>query len=133
MKSPCVVAAFSQAEIEELAAEWQRELKIQDWDIQVEVVRSRKMQSPDDGGVNFEEKRREAYIMIRDPRDIAKDRILPYDMEVVLVHELLHCSLAAFTSKEIDDHQDVVQEQQIHSHSQTLVKFKRLAMAKGNY
>jgi hypothetical protein len=125
MKSAIVTAAFSQSQIEALAREWQRELKIQDWDIVVKIVRGKKL-CTDDGGITFEEKRREAFIMIRDPRDVAKDRMKAYDMEVVLVHELLHCSLAPFTGA-LNSHADVIQEQAVHAHSQALVRWKRLS------
>lgn len=119
-----VAAAFTQEEIEDLAREWQRELKIQDWTIEVEIVRGKRL-ADDDGGIEFEQKRREAYIMIRDPRDVHKDRIRPYDMEVVLVHELLHCSLAVFTAAQLDSHEDITQEVTIHAVSQALVRMKR--------
>jgi len=122
-----VAAAFSQNEIDELARQWQRELKIMDWQIGVRIVRGKRL-GGDDGGVNFEEKRREAFIMLLDPRDVAKDRMTPYDMEVTLVHELLHCALACFTGKVLGGHEDITQEQQIHTMSQTLVRLRRAGL-----
>jgi hypothetical protein len=117
--------AAHEAELSELLRFWQHELRLRDWDIVCGIVRGRAL-GTDYGRVTFDEKRKEALIDIRDPRDAPKNPVREYDMEVALVHELLHCSLACFTGA-LQTHEDIVQEQTIHAHSLVLVRLRRLS------
>ena len=80
------------ARAELLVAKWQKILRLQDWQVFVEVKRRRDM--PEDykdcyGLCQPNISSKQAVITIRSEFD-HDDQPLPYDMEQVIVHELLH-------------------------------------------
>jgi hypothetical protein len=105
----------------ELLREWQEELRLLDWNIKLRITREI---APRHGHVRICESKQCAYIGILDP-SAALQEMEPLDMELALVHELLHIQLAAFMQREKKTHKDIVQEQAIHKLSQHLVRMKR--------
>ena len=75
---------------------WQKILRCQDWDIDITIARYSKMDNGDVAGwITREYTKKYAHIHLLDPVDIDKStyhngNTFPYDMEQVLVHELLH-------------------------------------------
>jgi hypothetical protein len=107
-----------------LFREWQRELRLADWNIQFAVRSSLEMGS-DHGRARVYPLKKCAHIAIRDPQEpLDTSEVEPYDPEVVIVHELLHCALHAFEG-EIGSTEDLCQEQMIHVQSTLLVGQKR--------
>ncbi len=73
--------------------EWQQILRLQDWDIEVNIKRHREIQGPsgdEEGRIRTNEDYKKGFIEILDPIDLDPARYAPLDMEEVLVHELLH-------------------------------------------
>lgn len=105
----------------ELLREWQEELRLQDWNIKLRITREI---APRHGYASICETKTCAYIRLLDPV-AALVEMEPLDMELALVHELLHVQLAAFMQREKKTHQDIIQEQAIHKLSLHLVRMKR--------
>lgn len=83
---------MSETELQELLAEWQERLRLQDWRVTVALQRYHEMPSRDLGGhCEYNIQRRAARITLKHPKDeedIDGDHSL--DTEGYLVHELLH-------------------------------------------
>lgn len=75
-------------------AYWQKQLRLQDWNITVKVARRSDMATNAYGEVSPSRIYRQADIALRDPTDFADDDgPRERDMEDSLVHELLHVVL----------------------------------------
>jgi hypothetical protein len=81
---------MTEPELQELCAEWQKILRLQDWEIHVCIARSRDMPEGMQGCIDMVWPRKEAHISIIDPVDYPPDSWWAQDMERTLVHELLH-------------------------------------------
>lgn len=80
-------------QLRERLAYWQKVLRLQDWDIQIEIARMPQFTSPDRAAeihIHYTHKR--AFIRILDPEDYSYNMVPwdPQDMEMSLVHELMH-------------------------------------------
>lgn len=109
----------------ELLREWQGELA-PGWNLKLRITREI---APRHGHVRICEPKTCAYIRILDP-SAAVEECEPLDMEVALVHELLHIQFAAFIQRDKRSHKDIVQEQAIHKQSILLVSMKRQLRAR---
>ena len=111
-------------ELKKLCQEWQKKLHLQAWDIVVEICRKSEFELTDVVGENHWDLRVcKSYIRILDPIDY-KSSSWPYDMEVCLVHELLHLHFMLFEPKEDGlehDHMESV----IERFANVLVELKR--------
>jgi len=96
-------------------------LGLQDWQIRVvDGLRPDQMSAPDaDGFVDYETSTRTARIEILDPQYYG-DRVRPYDYELILVHELLHCKFGLLDDSGNDTH-DRVLHQLVDDMARTLV------------
>lgn len=87
---------LTQAQAEELIREWQETLRLQDWNVSIEIVR--RYQMPDDessssGYCSRLPDMKVATILLLDPIDFKRPEFpgaMIDDMENTLVHELLH-------------------------------------------
>jgi hypothetical protein len=75
---------------------WQDRMNLKDWDIQVEMARAGQLEPKTLGNVHWDTDIKQARIMVLAPQDYK----LPYkemleDMEVTVVHELVHIQLAS--------------------------------------
>ena len=103
-----------------LCAEWQRRLRLQDWNVEVCYAKYYEMQSKDsDGECDYVLSCKNAQIRILCPDDCPE----PIDVEAVLVHELLHLHFAEWTERR--DECPVSGELAIDIIAQTLVNLKR--------
>ena len=104
---------------------WKKELRLMDWDIKLEIVRSSVFGDKDyagDCGVSLGNKT--AHIRIMDQIDLAGNEWFPFDQEEVLVHELLHIHMEPFFPK--DGHAlNFMGEQVIESIAKCLVSIRR--------
>jgi len=107
----------------ELCRKWQRILRLQDWDIKVQV-------SYDLGSYQAEScyklPKRMAIIKVIHP-DAYQERnfLWPQDMEESLVHELLHLHLAAWQADDERTMEWVAKEQAIEAIARALVELDR--------
>lgn len=112
------------SQINELCKKWQEILKLHDWDVRVDLGRPDELSEPDREGECFVElAKSEALIRLLDPK-ISYDFTFQYDVEKVLVHELLHLSFAPFEPED-DSLRHDLWEQTIERMAKTLVAFQR--------
>lgn len=104
---------------------WKQQLRLSDWDIVVRIARAYDMPANTQGRCEWTDSRKEALIKILDPTDWDKDIIFPQDMEVTLVHELIHLHLSVLTNKQSESIEDTVLEQAIHALAYALVGLDR--------
>lgn len=107
---------------------WQKILRLQDWVVEVKIARGNGMDLGPMylGSVTSNTKRKVALIKLLDPSDWNSDTMVPQDMEVTLVHELLHLQCKGFDHliKE-DSLEDTGYEQMIILTSHALVYLRR--------
>jgi|ERR1700722_1587118 len=78
-------------ELQILCREWQLRLRVQDWNIEVRIWRQSQFKDNTlDGNVQIWPDMKEAEIRVLDPPDAGDNRKWPFDMEKILVHEMLH-------------------------------------------
>jgi hypothetical protein len=104
--------------MQKLLKEWQSRLDLTDWVIKVkENVSPNDMQSQDScGDCIGDTVHKTAIINIMDEKDYGK-RVIPFDKEKTLVHELLHCKFAM-----IDDSGNDIVDRYIHQLIEDLAK-----------
>lgn len=106
---------MEEKEIEKLLEEWQIRLGLQDWSI---ILRHNcKCNDMDDPEYSIAETRWEttnkcARIMIISEKEYG-DRMLPYDFEKTLIHELLHCKFSMI-DKDLNTYEGIVAESARH-------------------
>jgi hypothetical protein len=115
---------FSEDELKALLREWQKILRLQDWDVVVRFARRYEFNDEDNQGeCSWVLDRREALIKILASEDYNPNCIYPHDVEGVLVHELLHLHMAPWRVQERME--DVAKEQAIEAIAKALVSLKR--------
>ncbi len=82
--------------VDERLGVWQQRLKLDDWKISAVLTRRSALAPQTLGGIHWEKRKKIAVIWVLDPADYA----LPFremldDMELTLVHELVHLELTA--------------------------------------
>ena len=115
---------------------WQGVLRLQDWNIQCDVVRAHEMKGDRSPVAQCESyiRRKDAMVRVLHPMDLPA--VSPYflngeekDYDLSLVHELLHLHFAPFQA-EVDTAADLAQEQAIESISRAITKLYRELKAK---
>lgn len=108
---------------------WQELLRLQDWNIELRIVRQFTLDDPDTlAECEYYLERKDAIIRIVIPEDLDRfeDVYLgneARDYDITLVHELLHLHFAQFAPPE----DEVVHEQVINTLSRAFVKLYRIA------
>ena len=107
--------------LDKLSSKWQKLLRLQDWEVNVDYSRERDFANKEAlGECSFNLNSREGFIKILHPVDYDGD----YDLEWVLVHELLHLHFADWTAK-TNYECPVSGEQAIDSIAQTLTRLSK--------
>lgn len=114
-----------ETEHERLLKEWQNRLGLQDWRIKLaDNCRSEDMSLQDvSGDVDWTESTKTARIEIL-AEQFYGDRIVPYDYEEILVHELMHLKLS-LVSDMVNDLQARYMHQVIDDLARAFVDAKR--------
>lgn len=116
---------FTEKELQKLCREWQKRLRLQDWDVKVFVKRESQFINENAAGeCSWQLAKKLAVIRILDPIDYGSNLAWPQDQEATLVHELLHLHFAPFAAKD-DTPEDTAQEQAIDLIARALVELKR--------
>lgn len=87
---------LTQERLESLLIEWQKVLRLQDWDFYVRIKRLRDMEGEHQGEFHPTLTKKEALIRLLDPVDYPPDVVYPYDAELTLVHEMVHAHFSPF-------------------------------------
>jgi hypothetical protein len=115
---------LTERQLQRLCAQWQKRLRVQDWDVRVRVKRRHQMELESKrAGCNYSLKLKEALIEIQSPLDY-QPSVWPNDMEQSLVHELLHLHFALFSADD-ETPEGVAQEQAIDLIASALVSLAR--------
>jgi hypothetical protein len=115
----------TQRKVGRLLAEWQRMLRLQDWVIQVRIVRQEEFGSHEiQGDLSRNLERREAMVRLLDPVDYSPDSMVPENMERTLVHELVHLLLSGIGTKD-GTPEALAEEQAVHSLDLALLTLRR--------
>lgn len=121
--------------LRDACAEWQRILRLNDWDIDLSIVRRHTLTSSSSLGQTTLGIYRRATIKIADPTDfLADDTARDRDLEDTLVHELLHLhfnDLRVPVSRPTDPStaEEVAQERAIEAIAGALLTLKRQVAA----
>lgn len=120
--------SLSEQQLQEACAHWQKILRLQDWSVRVVVARGNgiDLQADTKGNCNWVLKKKAALIKIMDPVDYDPGIRWPQDMEMTLVHELLHLHMATFDNYDVGSHPDVAVEQAVDSIASGLVSLYRV-------
>lgn len=113
-------------QLAERCAYWQKVLRLQDWKVRAEIARSMDFNDERDcdGLCTAQRSRMRAMIQIISPLDYPKDGLFGQDMEVTLVHELLHLHAAGLGLEDGSIEQWTV-EKMINQLSEALVELDR--------
>ena len=118
---------FNNEEIVSLCFEWQRELRLQHWEIAVKIARECEFETKNaQGECRWTLSTAQATIKIIDSVDYPSSPF-KQDMEKTLVHELLHLHFASFDETKNGSLEEVMLERCIDHISKALVNLKRKA------
>lgn len=116
----------TQEQLDEALLEWQKTLRLQDWQIRARLVRGRDMFTEESAAsVRWTFPKKMATIQLLDPADYEPNIEFPQDHEISLVHELLHLHYAGFDETENGSVEHALLEQSIEAISTALVALKR--------
>lgn len=121
---------LTEEKLKELCAVYQRILRLQDWHNKVKVARGYDFDKQNcQGQVRYTLARKEALIYILAHADYEPSHAFPQDMEVTLVHELLHLHFAEVSDKCEEAVVDIntALEQGIQSIAEAIVTLRRQA------
>lgn len=114
-----------------LLKEWQKRLCLQDW--RIELATGCKPADMDivesSGCVSWQESTKTAFIQIVDEQYYG-DRVVPFDFEKTLVHELMHLKMCMLYSEK-DELQERLVHQILDDLARALVDAKRYGIPKG--
>lgn len=105
---------------------WQGRLRLNHWNIEVHIE-PEKVMGQNTGTNDYNTEHLESIISILDPND--HNETGGYDMEFILVHELLHLHIEVYRhSDTYDDRQHLDMEQAINSIARTLMDLEHERM-----
>lgn len=105
---------MSQEELDALCLEWQRRLRLQDWRVVVKIVPRYEVVG-NWGETSRNKRHKTAVIRLADlngSHDVINDEIFAPSVEEVLVHELLHLTIAGFDVTDDEGANAMVREAQ---------------------
>lgn len=113
-------------QLQSLCQEWQKTLRLAEWDIKVEFAPAKEMPSFNHFGfVRWETAEKAADIKIVFEEDATRIALRPYDAELILVHELLHILWSALDRWQQGSMEEDHQEFAINATAGALIKLKR--------
>ncbi|MBY9081004.1 hypothetical protein KIH86_07615 [Paenibacillus sp. HN-1] len=116
---------YSEEQLREKCAEWQKILRLQDWVVVTGITRERDMNLKNcNANISINLDHRSANIQLIDPVDYDPDELFPQDMEKHLVHELLHIHLFPMT-KSYEGIMAMFEEQAINMIADSIITLYR--------
>lgn len=117
---------YTEEQLKAKCAEWQKILRLEDWTIFTGIYRSRDFKT-ENSQAEIEPflLKRMAKIRILDPVDYEPTCWTPQDMEISLVHELIHIHLFQLFADREDESRQIAEEQAIEAISRGLVDLYR--------
>ena len=119
---------MTQLELEELCKEWQKRIRLQDWEISIKFVKWHDLEENQRGNIGWEVKKKIAAIRIMAEDQFPPECSEPCDIEKTVVHELLHLHTITWNGDDADSAKCRSEEEQcVHILSCALVDLKRSA------
>jgi hypothetical protein len=115
---------MTQGELEVVAGYWQKVLRHQDWEIKTAKKRQRDIGCNGWATCDVCLPSKAATIEVVDPIDY-DDGPWPFDMEHLVVHELLHIHFAPFKTTP-GSHEEIFEEQAVESLTRALLSLNRI-------
>jgi hypothetical protein len=120
------IDALLQFKTNRLFAKWIWRLRLRDWNIRWRVVRKGELPVDRSGACDSSAMKRTANIRILHPEDADSAWLDPYDLELTIVHELIHLHLASWALLfDEGDQANLFLEQAVHALSSTFVAADR--------
>lgn len=111
--------------VDELCRKWQKILRLEDWEIHTELFSAREFDEDDrQGEIVYDISTGQAIIHLLDV-DASLDTPFPYDLEKVLVHELLHLHFAIFEPEKEDHLRHDLWERTVERMARILLRIHR--------
>lgn len=117
---------LTEDELRQLCAEYQRILRLGDWKVRVKVGRPGPGHENDGASVTYDTTARIAEILVTSPEYYSTAALTPQDMEVDLVHELVHLYFVPL-GKPSEDTAAILFEAAIDSIAEAIVSLRRAA------
>lgn len=95
--------------LQKLTAKWQRILRLQDWDIQVTYGGNSELVDDLHGLCHSDRVYKKAAIVISDGSNLVTD-LLAFDIELTLIHELLHLVFEEPSKKKMDEYERAIEQ-----------------------
>lgn len=116
----------NQEQMEQSLQDWQKELRLMDWEISIAIKPAHKMFSQNvQASIEWQLAEKTAMIHILHPDDYPDGLVRDQDQEISLVHELIHLHYAPFEETEDGTLAHDMMELSIDTISHTLVRLKR--------
>lgn len=123
-KAPPYGGMTEDSHLAHLAREWQRILRLKDWDIRVRFAHAHDLSTDAQAECRWTLSSKKAVLLILYPEEYDDFIAFQQDIEKSLVHELLHLHFAPFAA-ETGTPEDTAQEQAIDLIACGLVNLKR--------
>jgi len=120
---------MTQEELQTLCVQWQKTLRLQDWDVRLKLVRQREIPEKQ-GECAWLVSKKQATVKILDSIDYSPNLEWLQDQETTLVHELIHLHYAPIDHTE--GLSEKILEQAVNSMALALVELKRAALPKSH-
>lgn len=103
---------------------WQGQLSLMDWEVKTLLVSEADLNGKA-GTVSWDMETKQAIINLVDPKTITTELDFPYDLEKVIVHELLHLHSAPFDTFKEGSNKYTALEVMINKVADSLVNLAR--------
>ncbi|MDR3561248.1 MAG: hypothetical protein P4N59_07410 [Negativicutes bacterium] len=118
---------FSEEDLVKMCREWQEVLQLEFWEVAVRIARAHEMKLEGQAEVTWVLQKACAKLTMLDPVDYPEGPF-KQDMEISLVHELLHLHFAAVDNFETSSLECKMMERAVDHIAKALVKLKRKAV-----
>ena len=120
---------MNRRQVDRWIEEWQKRLRLQDWTVRWKTRKANEMTSspPACAEISYFRKGKYAELYVVDPDHLADSGLFPdkdMDLELSIVHELVHLHLVGWWHETKDD-EHVAEEQAVTAISEALVAAKR--------
>jgi hypothetical protein len=116
---------LNEDQLRDLCGKWQEALRLTNWDVFLSIARGFDMPQGTSAYVDMMHEKDQAVLRVLAPGDYPGDCPYPADMELSLVHELVHVRLAELTPENTDVSATRQMEKIVHAISVTLVAMQR--------
>jgi hypothetical protein len=115
---------LTEKELLDLAAKWQTVLRLDDWDIALDMTRHYRCDVQRYAEVSINALARRAFIRVVNPADFPKEMLSEWDIENTIVHELTHIILEPAVKKYVSEQTHETATEQLALAYTDLLRFR---------